>query len=88
MATACLIVSLAAVWPLTANAVDEVNQTFFGVAIKGYDTVAYFKEGRAVKGQRKFAHLWNDAKWYFASESNREMFAADPEKYAPQYGGY
>lgn len=71
-----------------ALAFDEVNKTFFGVAIKGYDTVAYHTEGRPVKGKREFSHKWNDAKWYFSSTGNRNLFAADPERYAPQYGGY
>ena len=71
-----------------AMAIDEVNKTFFGVAIKGYDTVAYHTEGRAVKGKSEFSHKWNDAKWYFTSVQHRDLFAADPEHYAPQYGGY
>ena len=72
----------------TAMAFEEVNKTFFGVAIKGYDTVAYHTEGRAVKGSSKFSHKWNDAKWHFSTADNRDVFAADPERYAPQYGGY
>ena len=71
-----------------AMAFDEVNATFFGVAIKGYDTVAYHTENRALKGKSEFYYKWNDAKWYFASAENRDLFAADPERYAPQYGGY
>lgn len=74
--------------PNTIFAFDVVNSTFFGVAIKGYDTVAYHTEGRAVKGQRKYSHKWNDAKWYFTSAEHRDLFAADPVRYAPQYGGY
>ena len=34
------------------------------------------------------SHNWNDAKWYFASQANRDLFIKDPERYAPQYGGY
>ena len=75
-------------WTATGNAFEKINQTSWGVAIKGYDTVAYHTEGRAIKGQRKYSHEWNDAKWYFASAENRDLFAADPERYAPQYGGY
>ena len=71
-----------------AWAFDTVNTTFFGVAIKGYDAVAYHLEDRAVKGSSKFSYKWNDAKWYFASAANRDRFASDPERYAPQYGGY
>ena len=69
-------------------AFDRINKTTFGVAIKGYDAVAYHTEGRAVKGLSKFVHKWNDSKWYFASARNRDLFAADPERYAPQYGGF
>ena len=72
----------------TVSASDKVNTTFFGVAIKGYDTVAYHTEGLAVKGNSKISHKWNDAKWYFVSEAHRDLFIKDPEKYAPQYGGY
>ena len=75
-------------WAVPGNAFKKVNQTSWGVAIKGYDTVAYHTEGRAVKGQSKYSHEWNDAKWYFTSTENRDFFAADPERYAPQYGGY
>jgi YHS domain-containing protein len=57
-------------------------------AIRGYDPVAYFTQGRAVKGSREFTHKWNGATWRFASTENRDRFAAAPEKYAPQYGGY
>ncbi len=66
----------------------KINSDIFGVAIKGYDTVAYFIEGRAVKGKSEFSFSWNDAEWYFASAENRNLFAADPEHYAPKYGGY
>ena len=72
----------------SALAVDQINSTLFGVAIKGYDTVAYHTEGRAVKGSSKFTYKWNDAKWRFISSENRDLFASAPERYAPQYGGY
>jgi YHS domain-containing protein len=75
-------------WASVGNAFDKINQTFFGTAIKGYDTVAYHTEGNAVKGKGKYSYEWNDAKWHFASAENRDLFAANPEKYAPQYGGY
>lgn len=74
--------------PATGMAFDEINKTSFGVAIKGYDTVAYHTENRAVQGKSEYSHTWADAKWYFASAENRNLFAADPERYAPQYGGY
>ena len=88
---ALLLALAASLLVLNANiamAFDEVNKTFFGVAIKGYDTVAYHTEGKAVKGKKEFSHKWNDAKWHFASAGNRDLFVAEPERYAPQYGGY
>jgi YHS domain-containing protein len=57
-------------------------------AIRGYDPVAYFIQSRPVKGSPQFTHRWNGATWRFASAENRDRFAAAPEKYAPQYGGY
>ncbi len=65
-----------------------VNTTWSGVAIKGYDPVAYFTEGKAVEGMKKYQHEWQDAKWRFASQAHLDLFRANPEKYAPQYGGY
>ncbi|MEL7537807.1 MAG: YHS domain-containing (seleno)protein [Pseudomonadota bacterium] len=61
---------------------------FSNTALKGYDTVAYFTEGKPVKGNKKFTHSWNGADWQFSSQENLDLFAADPEAYAPQYGGY
>ena len=83
-----LVASTVILLTSTGMAFDEVNTTFFGVAIKGYDTVVYHTEGRAVKGKSKFSHKWNDAKWYFTSAENKDLFTVDPERYAPQYGGY
>ena len=57
-------------------------------AIQGYDPVAYFKEGKPLKGKKEFSTLWNGAQWSFSSKQNLETFKSDPEKYAPQYGGY
>ncbi len=64
------------------------NMTDHGVAISGYDTVAYFTEGKPQKGSAEFQHSWQDATWQFAKQSHRDLFAADPEAYAPAYGGY
>lgn len=58
------------------------------LAIKGYDTVAYFKAGKALKGNESFTFRWHDMTWYFLSKESRDLFAAGPEKYAPQYDGY
>ncbi|KAL6068796.1 YHS domain-containing protein [Balamuthia mandrillaris] len=59
-----------------------------GVAIGGYDCVAYFEQGRALKGTPQLSERWSDAEWWFHSDSNRELFRKDPARYAPQYGGY
>ncbi len=58
------------------------------VAIHGYDTVAYFTEGKPMKGAVEFEQVWEDARWQFSSATNRELFKANPERYAPQFGGY
>jgi hypothetical protein len=59
-----------------------------GAAIRGYDPVAYFRDGRAVRGQPAFTHQWRGVAWRFASVANRDSFAADPTAFAPQYGGF
>lgn len=59
-----------------------------GVAVDGTDVVAYFTEGRPVPGDPAFAHRWAGVDWHFSSAANRDTFAADPEAYAPQYGGF
>jgi YHS domain-containing protein len=59
-----------------------------GVAIKGYDVVAYFKDNAASKGLKKFSHEWKGIVWRFKSQSNLDAFKENPEKYAPQFGGY
>ena len=66
-----------------------INTGFWGdVAIMGYDPVAYFADGRPIKGAEEFSHEWLGATWHFASAEHRDLFAADPVKFAPQYGGY
>jgi len=59
-----------------------------GVAVGGYDPVAYFTQNKPVKGKPSIALNHGGAQWHFASTANRDAFKADPEKYAPQYGGY
>ena len=83
-----LIVGLFTVVATPAAAKDQVYQSFLGTAIDGTDPVAYFTEGRPVEGSSEFTHEWNGAKWRFSSAENRAKFVAEPEKYAPQYGGY
>jgi YHS domain-containing protein len=59
-----------------------------GVAIQGYDPVAYFTEHKAVKGSSKFTSEYQSAKYDFASADHKELFDANPAKYVPAYGGY
>ncbi|MFK8083573.1 MAG: YHS domain-containing (seleno)protein [Granulosicoccus sp.] len=59
-----------------------------GVAIRGYDTVAYFTQGAPVEGLESLSTEWEGATWQFSSQEHLELFEADPTKYAPQYGGY
>jgi YHS domain-containing protein len=66
----------------------SINTNKDGVAIKGYDTVAYFTINKPVSGKNEFQFKWKNAKWYFANANHLELFKANPEKYAPQYGGY
>ena len=66
---------------------EPVFQTSQG-AIDGYDAVAYFTESKAIIGKPEFSTQWNGAQWRFASAANLAEFQAQPEKYAPQFGGY
>ena len=69
-------------------AVPPVNTDRNGVALKGYDPVAYFTLGKAVKGSKDYTYTWKGAGWWFANQGHRELFKKNPEKYAPQFGGY
>ncbi|NJM56956.1 MAG: YHS domain-containing protein [Synechococcales cyanobacterium RU_4_20] len=59
-----------------------------GIAIGGADSVAYFSDSAYVPGSSEFTHDWNGVTWQFSSAKNRDSFAATPEAYAPQYGGF
>ena len=87
LGTATLAMAQLASAPAHAET-EPVYQGFFGTAIDGTDPISYFTEGRPVAGDRNITHDWNGATWRFTSAENRDLFAANPEKYAPQYGGY
>ena len=70
-----------------ALAEDPVFTTGEG-AIRGYDPVAYHVEGKPVRGKPDVTFIWQGAEWHFASVANRDAFAADPEKFAPRFGGF
>lgn len=70
-------------------AADAISTGFLSnKAVSGYDTVAYFTQGEPVKGSSKFQTVYMDADWYFSTQEHLDMFNTEPEKYAPQYGGY
>jgi YHS domain-containing protein len=72
-----------------AMAKDPVyTGTLSSLAVSGYDPVAYFTEGKPVEGKADYQYKWKGATWRFANAKNLEAFTADPEAYAPQYGGY
>ncbi len=73
--------------PGAARAGGPVNAVF-GLAIGGYDSVAYFREGRARAGSARYRQVWNGVVWFFATPANRDAFGASPERFAPRYGGF
>lgn len=66
--------------------VDPVNQK--GIAIDGYDVVAYFKDGKASKGNEKYTAVFEKVTYYFISEENQKDFQDNPSRYLPQFDGY
>jgi YHS domain len=76
-----LLVTMAATG--RTNRAEEV-----ALAIGGYDPVAYFTDSKAVPGRAEHELVWNGARWRFATAAHRDLFARDPERYAPQYDGY
>ncbi len=83
-----LLISLGASGPVQAADDPVYTKVFSSVAVSGYDPVSYFSGTEPKKGSKKIQTEWNGAKWYFASEENKQLFIAAPEEYAPQYGGY
>jgi hypothetical protein len=86
---AATMLAAAALWAAAdGQALAEPVNATGGVAIGGYDAVAYFTDSLPVRGLRRHRQLWNGATWLFASEQHRAAFAGDPERYAPRYGGF
>lgn len=72
-----------------AQAVEPIHTGWLSdTAVDGYDVVAYFDQGEPVKGSEELTTTWKGAEWRFASAEHRAAFEANPEQYAPQYGGY
>jgi YHS domain-containing protein len=90
-AFSALLLALSLVQPVAPAAAKEdpvYTGTFSSLAVSGYDPVAYFAEAKPVEGRSEHELEWNGATWRFASAENLAAFKADPEAYAPQYGGY
>jgi YHS domain-containing protein len=74
-----------------ASVPQGANLVFYadnGIAIRGTDPVAYFQVGQPVQGSEEFSYEWGNTTWRFSSAENRDLFASDPERYAPEYGGF
>ena len=83
-----LLAAALAALALPAHAEEPPIFAVSGLALQGYDPVAYFTEGKPVEGKPDIALMWMGATWHFASKANRDAFERMPQKYAPQYGGY
>ncbi|MBY6043835.1 YHS domain-containing (seleno)protein [Phaeobacter italicus] len=66
----------------------DINASSTGLAMQGYDPVAYFNAGEPTKGSYKVTSSFDDATYWFATEENKALFEANPEAYIPAYGGY
>jgi hypothetical protein len=84
---AVLFATLVAVLSLTAAMPSAVAQTV-PLAIKGYDPVAYFTDGKPVRGLPQFEYEWDEHRWQFSSAEHRELFKAAPVRYVPQFGNF
>jgi YHS domain-containing protein len=90
-AAAAVVAAGAGAWYAThAGPAAQHGKVFAenGLAIRGYDPVAYFTDGRPVEGRPEFAATLDGATWRFASAEHKAAFEADPAKFTPQYGGY
>lgn len=83
-----LMAAIVAMPVIASDPQKMVNTGPDRVAIKGYDTVAYFTKAQPIKGKPEFSFSWNDAQWYFTNTAHRDLFAANPEHYAPEFGGF
>ena len=80
-----LLTCVLAVLPAAGLAQDKSSVR---VILKGHDPVAYFTDSRPVKGSPEISYDWDEGRYYFASAKNRDLFKADPDRYAPRFAGY
>lgn len=85
-----LFISIFVIAVGTAQNLDRQKQFNLddGLALKGYDPVAYFTTNRAVEGSEQYVYTYQSVQYYFSSAANRDLFKANPSKYEPQYGGW
>ena len=84
-----LLIPLTFVLSINLLAKEQIYTSFLSsAAAGGYDVVAYFRDGKPVKGIDQYKLEYKGADWYFSSKENLEAFEKSPESYAPQYGGY
>ena len=88
ISTLILVLLIVAPITLQAKEMPVYASKRTNTAIKGYDPVAYFTENKALKGSKDIAYQWHGAQWLFSSKEHQSLFINDPEKYAPQYGGW
>ena len=80
---------LGSITAVIANSQEPVSTAYVGNnAIGKHDATAYHSEQTAVKGKKQFVHEWKGAKWHFATQAQRDLFAENPEKYSPAYNGF
>lgn len=88
-ASVCILILIFSASASSVMAADNVYTGFFGnTALGGYDAVNYFEAGTAQKGSKKYQADYAGAQWLFLSEEHLQLFEKQPEKYAPQYGGF
>ncbi len=83
----CVFISTKKISPISMKLWGEINQEA-DVALAGNDAVAYHTQGAALMGSSDYEVKWNDVTWQFSSTENKALFVSNPEKYAPQFGGY
>ncbi len=88
--TKLLVILVSTLTIITVQAQESSNHDNLkdGLAIKGYDPVAYFHNKIAVKGNPQFSLTYQSAKYLFSSQKNLELFKSNPHYYKPQYGGW
>jgi hypothetical protein len=83
-----LVAAMLASTVVWAMAKPAINTSRGNLALRGYDAVAYWSDGKPTAGSTGFEYRWKNAVWRFATAEHRDQFAKEPERYAPEFGGY